>query len=84
MASPAKLEVLKRIKAKKDFKSFVLLKWERYEKKPFMDNWHYDYLCKILESTLPKNNLALGNHLRDCANFETTADFMSSSPLKCG
>ena len=82
MASPAKLEVLKRIKAKKDFKSFVLLKWERYEKKPFMDNWHYDYLCKILESTLPKNNLALGNHLRDCANFETTADFMSSSASK--
>ncbi|STP13791.1 phage uncharacterized protein, putative [Helicobacter cinaedi] len=81
MASPAKLEVLKRIKAKKDFKSFVLLKWERYEKKPFMDNWHYDYLCKILESTLP-NNLTSGNHLRDCANFETTADFMSSSASK--
>ena len=61
MASPAKLEVLKRIKAKKDFKSFVLLKWERYEKKPFMDNWHYDYLCKILEHTLPNNNLDLAN-----------------------
>ena len=59
MANPAKLEVLKRIKAKKDFKSFVLLKWERYEKKPFMDNWHYDYLCKILESTLPNNNSSL-------------------------
>ena len=82
MANPAKLEVLKRIKAKKDFKSFVLLKWERYEKKSFMDNWHYDYLCKILESTLPKNNLALGNHLRDCKDFKETADLMSSSPLK--
>ena len=52
MASPAKQEIFKRIRAKKDFKSFVLLKWERYEKKPFMDNWHYDYLCKILEHTL--------------------------------
>ncbi|BDB63986.1 hypothetical protein T36_0433 [Helicobacter cinaedi] len=56
MASPAKQEIFKRIRAKKDFKSFVLLKWERYEKKPFMDNWHYDYLCKILESTLPQSN----------------------------
>ncbi len=82
MANPAKLEVLKRTKAKKDFKSFVLLKWERYEKKPFMDNWHYDYLCKILESTLPNNNLASGIHLRDCKDFKETADFMSSSPLK--
>ena len=79
MASPAKQEIFKRIRAKKDFKSFVLLKWERYEKKPFMDNWHYDYLCKILESTLPKNNLALGIHSSDLAKFETTADFMSSS-----
>lgn len=82
MANPAKLEVLKRIKAKKDFKSFVLLKWERYEKKPFMDNWHYDYLCKILEHTLPNNNLALGNHLRDCKDFKETADLMSSSASK--
>lgn len=82
MANPAKLEVLKRTKAKKDFKSFVLLKWERYEKKPFMDNWHYDYLCKILEHTLPNNNLASGIHLRDCKDFKETADFMSSSPLK--
>lgn len=82
MANPAKLEVLKRTKAKKDFKSFVLLKWERYEKKPFMDNWHYDYLCKILEHTLPNNNLASGIHLRDCKDFKRTADFMSSSPLK--
>ncbi len=74
MANPAKLEVLKRTKAKKDFKSFVLLKWERYEKKPFMDNWHYDYLCKILEHTLPNNNLASGIHLRDCKDFKRTAD----------
>ena len=82
MANPAKLEVLKRTKAKKDFKSFVLLKWERYEKKPFMDNWHYDYLCKILEHTLPNNNLASGIHLRDCKDFKRTADFMSSSASK--
>ena len=72
MANPAKLEVLKRTKAKKDFKSFVLLKWERYEKKPFMDNWHYDYLCKILEHTLPNNNLASGIHLRDCKDFKVS------------
>ena len=82
MASPAKQEIFKRIRAKKDFKSFVLLKWERYEKKPFMDNWHYDYLCKILEHTLPSDDLALGNHLRDCKDFKETADLMSSSPLK--
>lgn len=81
MASPAKQEIFKRIRAKKDFKSFVLLKWERYEKKPFMDNWHYDYLCKILEHTLP-NNLTSGNHLRDSKDFKGAADSVSSSTPK--
>ncbi len=46
-------ELALRALAKKSLKHFVLLKWQRYEKKPFLDNWHYDYLCAILEATLP-------------------------------
>ncbi|TLD79832.1 hypothetical protein LS68_009165 [Helicobacter sp. MIT 05-5293] len=53
-------ELATRALAKKSLKHFVLLKWERYEKKPFMDNWHYDYLCKVLENTLPCNTENLG------------------------
>ena len=64
-----KKELLLRAKAKKDLKTFVLLKWARYEQKPFLDNWHYDYLCQILESTLPEHS-ALGHHCRDLAVLE--------------
>ncbi|RDU51627.1 hypothetical protein CQA49_09345 [Helicobacter sp. MIT 00-7814] len=46
-------EFLLRQKARLDFKTFVLLKWERYNNTPFLDNWHYDFLCKMLESTTP-------------------------------
>lgn len=50
-------ELATRALAKRSLKHFTLLKWERYEKKPFLDNWHYDYLCKILENTLPHAGL---------------------------
>lgn len=40
--------------ARRDLKTFILLKWQRYEQKEFLDNWHFDYLSKILESTIPK------------------------------
>ena len=75
-------ELILRTLAQKDLYSFVKLKWERYNNAPFMEGWHIQYLCKILESTLPCNDLTSGNHLRDCANFGTTADFMSSSAPK--
>ncbi len=39
--------------ARRDFYQFVRLKWERYENKPFLDNWHIKYLCKVLECTQP-------------------------------
>lgn len=52
----AKRELALRTYAKRDLKAFLLLKWERFNKKPFIDNWHYDYLCKILENTLPNSN----------------------------
>lgn len=37
--------------ARRDFYQFLRLKWERYENKPFLDNWHIEYLCKVLECT---------------------------------
>lgn len=39
--------------ARLDFKTFLLQKWQHYNKATFNDNWHFDYLAKILESTLP-------------------------------
>ncbi|TPH95675.1 hypothetical protein FIM42_04460 [Helicobacter pylori] len=39
--------------ARRDFYQFVRLKWERYENKPFLDNWHIRFLCKVLECTQP-------------------------------
>lgn len=41
-----------REKARRDLKTFLRLKWERYNQQPMMDNWHIDYICKILSSTL--------------------------------
>lgn len=41
--------------ARLDFKSFLLQKWQHYNKATFNDNWHFDYLAKILEYTLPHN-----------------------------
>ncbi|WQY63358.1 hypothetical protein E5L59_05025 [Helicobacter pylori] len=34
--------------SRRDFYSFLRLKWERYENKPFLDNWHIRYLFDIL------------------------------------
>ncbi len=39
--------------ARRDFYQFLRLKWERYENKPFLKNWHIRYLCKVLECTQP-------------------------------
>lgn len=39
--------------ARLDFKAFLLQKWQHYNKATFNDNWHFDYLSKILENTLP-------------------------------
>ena len=39
--------------ARLDFKSFLLQKWQYYNKATFNDNWHFTYLAKILEHTLP-------------------------------
>ncbi|MFQ6341369.1 hypothetical protein [Campylobacter sp. VTCC 70190] len=56
-----KKELLLRELAKRDFYTFLKLKWERYNKAPFLDNWHFKYLCKILSYTLhthaPQNEL---------------------------
>lgn len=48
-------EIALRALAQRDLYTFVKLKWERYNKAHFMDNWHIEYLCKILESTLPRS-----------------------------
>lgn len=64
-----KKESILRARARLDFKSFVLLKWERYNKSHFLDNWHYDFICKVLESTLPNPpqlNPAQPNPALDC------------------
>lgn len=50
----AKAEIAKRTLARKDLKAFLLLKWERYNRAHFLDNWHFDYICKVLEHTLPQ------------------------------
>ena len=77
-------ELILRTLAQKDLYSFVKLKWERYNNAPFMEGWHIQYLCKILESTLPCNDLTSGNHLRDCANFETTNTQNNTTSLSQG
>lgn len=55
----ASTELAKRTLARKSLKAFVLLKWERYNKMPFNDSWHYDYICRVLESTLPTSQAIL-------------------------
>lgn len=51
--NPALKELALRELARRDLKTFLKLKWQRYNKAEFLDNWHFDYLCKILEHTLP-------------------------------
>lgn len=48
----AKKELLTRILARKNFYFFLKLKWQRYNKAPFLDNWHFEYLAKLLSNTL--------------------------------
>lgn len=48
----AQNEIALRELAKKDLKTFLLLKWERFNQQPFMDNWHFDYICETLSLTL--------------------------------
>ena len=54
-------ELALRYKARNDFITFLYLKWERYDKKDFLHNWHFAYLAKMLESTIP--SLALRQNL---------------------
>lgn len=52
MQDKIKKELILRDLAKKDLKTFLLLKWQRYNQQYFMDNWHFDYICEILSHTL--------------------------------
>ncbi|WP_252199137.1 hypothetical protein [Campylobacter vulpis] len=52
-ASEYKKELILRALAKKDFYTFLRLKWERYNKAAFLENWHFNYLCEVLSLTLP-------------------------------
>lgn len=38
--------------AKRDFYTFIKLKWARFNQQPFMENWHFDYICETLALTL--------------------------------
>ncbi|EOX1265262.1 terminase family protein, partial [Campylobacter upsaliensis] len=38
--------------ARRDLKTFLRLKWARFNQMPFLDNWHFDYLCQVLQSTM--------------------------------
>lgn len=47
-----KKELATRILARKNFYFFLKLKWQRYNKAAFLDNWHFQYLAKLLTHTL--------------------------------
>lgn len=38
--------------ARRDLKTFLRLKWARFNQMTFLDNWHFDYLCQVLQSTM--------------------------------
>ncbi|BDQ28963.1 hypothetical protein ASB7_08000 [Helicobacter ailurogastricus] len=46
-------ELALRALAQRDFYTFLKLKWARYNLAPFMQSWHINYLCKVLECTQP-------------------------------
>ncbi|MCL9820600.1 terminase family protein [Helicobacter sp. 14348-15] len=50
----AQKELALREKARRDFKTFLYLKWQRYDKKDFLHNWHFEYLTNVLTHTIPK------------------------------
>ena len=77
-----KNEIILRTLAQKDLYSFVKLKWERYNNAPFMEGWHIQYLCKILESTLPCNDVTSGNHSADFVDFERSQTLCLASRPK--
>lgn len=47
-------ELTLREKARRNFHTFLLLKWERFDQKEFLNNWHFAYLAKVLSSTIPQ------------------------------
>lgn len=42
--------------ARRDLKTFLSLRWERHNHETLHQNWHIDYLCKVLQHTLPLPN----------------------------
>ncbi|EOX2646727.1 terminase family protein, partial [Campylobacter upsaliensis] len=54
MQKEALRELALRELARRDLKSFLKLKWARFNNMPFLDNWHFDYLCQILQRTMPE------------------------------
>lgn len=50
----AQRELALREKARRDFKTFLYLKWDRYDRKPFLHNWHFEFLAETLSHTIPK------------------------------
>ena len=53
MLENARKELAIRALAKQDFKSFLYLKWQRYDCANFFHNWHFEYLAKLLSFTIP-------------------------------
>lgn len=55
-----RIETAKKIRAKRaenvlalnNLKSFFIAKWKRYNQRPYLDNWHIDYVCELLSLTL--------------------------------
>lgn len=62
-----KQELQLRALCKKDFNTFLYTKWERYDRKHFAHNWHFEFLSEALSCTIPKyakeNNFKLETRL---------------------
>ena len=69
-------ELALRHKARIDFATFLYLKWERYDRKDFLHNWHFEYLSKVLESTIPS--------LAENKNLELNTRIMLNMPPSYG
>lgn len=77
-----KKEYAIRVQAKRNLKDFVLLKWQRFNKEKFLDNWHFDLLCATLESTLP---LSLQEQIKgETQEFESITRLMVNMPPSYG
>lgn len=71
--------LIKRALCKKSLKFFLLEKWKEYNKATFLDSWHFDYLCSILEATIPQNPQNLQHNAQGIqgdkdASFSTQRD----------